>query len=247
MSNEAPVPMDQAPSGLVAEGLCAGYGRIPVLFDINLHVGPGEVIAILGHNGAGKSTLLKALFGLVDITGGVVTFNGAPITSAPTHARVRAGIAYSPQQDFVFRALTVRDNLRMATFSLDGDAHDREGNYDAVLELFPILGERLDQRAGTLSGGQQRMLSIGIALLTEPSLILLDEPSLGIAPRLLHEIMTALRNLVERTNVSLILVEQNVREAAAVADRAYVVRRGAMIHESSGSELLHREEIWELF
>jgi branched-chain amino acid transport system ATP-binding protein len=238
--------MSEPESRLAVRDLCAGYGRAPVLFDVSLYVAPGEVIAVLGHNGAGKSTLLRTLFGLVQATSGHIQFQGVDATSAPTHQRVGLGMAYSPQQDFVFRALTVRDNLRLGSFA----AHDADmvaARREEVLGLFPILRERLDQKAGTLSGGQQRMLSVGIALLTNPTLILLDEPSLGIAPKLLHEMMDALRSLVQRFGISLVLVEQNVLEAARLADRAYVLRRGAIIHESTGSELLAREEIWELF
>jgi branched-chain amino acid transport system ATP-binding protein len=231
---------------LVAESISAGYGKGPVLFDVSVHAAPGEVVAVLGHNGAGKSSLLRALFGLIPLQSGSITFDGVDISSVDTSRRVRLGMAYSPQQDFVFRNLSVRDNLRLARFGAPrGD--DQAERVDKVLTLFPILGERLNQRAGTLSGGQQRMLSIGIALLTKPTLIMLDEPSLGIAPKLLHEVMEALRVLVERSHIGLVLAEQNVREAAALADRAYVLRRGSVIHESTGAELLAREEIWELF
>jgi branched-chain amino acid transport system ATP-binding protein len=233
-------------AGLSVRGLHAGYGKTPVLFDVSIEVGPGEVVALLGHNGAGKSTLLRALFGLVQPTSGIIELDGIDITTMPTHRRVARGMAYSPQQDFVFRALTVRDNLRLARFGV-GDDETVAAREAEVFELFPILANRLDQRAGTLSGGQQRMLSVGIALLTNPTLIMLDEPSLGIAPKLLHEMIDALGSLVTRFGISLVLVEQNVHEAARLADRAYVLRRGAIIHSSSGAELLHRDEIWELF
>ena len=233
-------------AGLRATALRAGYGRSPVLFDVDLEVAPGEVVAVLGHNGAGKSTLLRTLFGLLVPESGRILFGDADLTVAPTHERVRAGMAYSPQQDFVFRELTIRDNLRLAAFAV-ADDHRIEARRDEVFELFPILAERLDQRAGTLSGGQQRMLSIGIALLTDPSLILLDEPSLGIAPKLVHEVMVALRSLVDRHGVGLVLAEQNVREAAALADRAYVIRRGEVVHHGPAAELLENDSIWELF
>jgi len=234
-------------AGLVATGVRAGYGRAPVLCDVDLCVAPGEVVAVLGHNGAGKSTLLKALFGLLPLSAGRIALDGTDVSAASTHVRVRRGLAYSPQHDFVFRGLSVGENLRLARFAVDDDAVV-ESRRAEVFELFPVLAERIGQGAGTLSGGQQRMLSIGIALLTDPTLILLDEPSLGIAPKLLHEVMTALRSLVDRRGIGIVLVEQNVRAAAVIADRVAVLRRGTVIHDGAGGEeLLGRDELWELF
>ena len=234
-------------TGLRATGLCAGYGPTPVLFEVDVHVAPGEIVAVLGHNGAGKSTLLKALFGLIAPTAGRVELGGTDVTAAPAHRRVADGIAYSPQQDFVFRDLTVGANLELARFSAARRDDAPTGSQADPLALFPVLAERTSQLAGTLSGGQQRMLSIAIALLTEPSLILLDEPSLGIAPRLVRETMDVLRGLADDLGIGLLVAEQNVREATRLADRVYVLRRGAVVHHGPASELLDGDALWELF
>jgi branched-chain amino acid transport system ATP-binding protein len=235
-------------AGLRASGLHAGYGPTPVLFDVDVHVAPGEVVAVLGHNGAGKSTLLKTLFGLLVPTAGRIELDGVDVTAAPPHRRAVDGIAYSPQQDFVFRDLTVGANLELARFSTGrkGGAEHMERTADP-LALFPILAERTGQLAGTLSGGQQRMLSIAIALLTAPSLILLDEPSLGIAPRLVREMMDVLRGLADEHGIGLLVAEQNVREATRLADRVSVLRRGAVVHHGPAAELLDGDARWELF
>ena len=235
-------------AGLRATGLHAGYGPTPVLFDVDVHVAPGEVVAVLGHNGAGKSTLLKSLFGLITPTAGQVELDGVDVTASPAHRRVADGIAFSPQQDFVFRDLSVGANLALARFSTRRRGGGATGERAAdPLALFPILAQRTGQLAGTLSGGQQRMLSIAIALLTEPSLILLDEPSLGIAPRLVREMMDVLRGLADEHGIGLLVAEQNVREAARLADRVYVLRRGAVVHHGPAAALLDGDGLWELF
>ncbi len=238
--------MSDTNAGLVAERLDAGYGSVGVLRQVDLRAAPGEVVAVLGHNGAGKSTLLKALFGLLPLTAGSVRLDGAEMGGLGSHERVRRGLSYSPQQHFVFSGLTVRENLHLAQFTVN----DREAiaaRRTEVFELFPMLADRLAQRAGTLSGGQQRMLSIGMALLTEPTVMLLDEPSLGVAPTVISDMMAALRRLAETKRIAVVLVEQNVKQAAEVADRVCVLRRGEVVHDGpADASLVDRDDLWTL-
>ncbi len=231
---------------LEVNGLTTGYRRKQVVFGVSLKVEPGEVVAVIGHNGAGKTTSLKAMFGLLPVWSGTVSFEGQVITNSPPNLNVRRGIAFIPQERAVFPDLTVAENLDLGGITVP-DAATRRRRLVEVFELFPVLQERRRQRAGTLSGGEQRMLSLGIALMVRPRLLLVDEPSLGLAPALVQRIMGTIRQICRDQGTSVLLVEQNVRQALQVADRVYVMRTGRVILEESGAALLARGQWWDLF
>ena len=233
------------PSLLSVERLSAGYGRRTVVFDVSLRVEPGEIVALFGHNGAGKTTTLRAIFGFQRPSSGTVVFKGQDVTSMPCAQKVSHGITLVPAEHFVFPDMSVLDNLRLGWHGKIGAATlDRLA---AVHGIFPILEERGAQIAGTMSGGQQRILSIGIALMAEPELILLDEPSLGLAPAMVQTVNKALRELADRDGVAMLLLEQNVSQALRVADRAYVMRSGQVILEETAEKMLARGQWWDLF
>ncbi|MDO9377455.1 MAG: ABC transporter ATP-binding protein [Nocardioidaceae bacterium] len=231
---------------LVASNLVCGYGKRSVLHDVSLSVGVGEVVTILGHNGAGKTTVLKALFGLVDLDAGTVTHEGRDISRSSTSARVLGGISYTPATGSIFRDLTVRQNLELGAFTVR-DPAVRAERLGQVHGLFPILGDRGNQVAGRLSGGQQRLLSIGLALMSGSELLLLDEPSLGIAPSLVQELFATIRELTRTAGISVVLVEQNVRAALPIADHVYYLRTGEILLSETGAEAAARDDWWELF
>ena len=234
------------PALLEVSGLRAGYGRRPVLFDAEMHVHRGEIVALFGHNGAGKTTTLNAVFGRVKPTGGKVTFGGRDITRAKGIANVERGMTLIPAEHFVFGDLTVLDNLRLGAFG-ESSGSKIDERMKQVFELFPILAEREKQLAGTMSGGQQRMLSIGIALMTGPQLLLLDEPSLGLSPTLVQQMMEVIKRLAAEQSLSVLMVEQNVVQTLGVVDRAYFMRSGRIILEEKAEELRGRETYWDLF
>ncbi len=217
----------------------AGYGRAAVLHGVSLEVERGEVVALLGANGAGKSTTLKTVSGIVHPSRGSVRFDGRDISHADPAAIVRMGVVHCPEGRQVFPDLTVRENLTMGGYARGG-----AGRIDAVLETFPALRDRLQQAAGTLSGGEQQMLAIGRSLMAEPRLLLLDEPSLGLAPMIVEWIFQIIAGFREQ-GVSVLLVEQNATLALGVADRAYVLSHGEVrhfgkAHEVRASEALQR-------
>ena len=231
---------------LEVRGLSAGYGPRQVVFDIDLNVRRGEVVAILGHNGAGKSTTLKSVFGLIKPLSGSVSYHGDEISGrAPAH-NVRDGMSFTPPEHFVFPDITVLNNLKLGGSAEKSEERKRE-RMEAVYDLFPILRERPKQLAGTLSGGQQRMVSLGIALMSGPRLMLLDEPSLGLAPALVQQVLEVVRKLADEQGIAVILLEQNVAAALAHADRAYIMRSGRMILEEPASVMLARGHWWDLF
>lgn len=224
----------------------AGYRRRPVVFDVSLDVHPGEIVAVLGHNGAGKTTTLKTAFGLVRPFSGAVSFDGRDVSKATCAAHVEMGMSYTPAERFVFPDLTVSANLRLGAL-LEPSRAVRQRRLDRVLELFPILDERADQLAGTFSGGQQRILSVGMALMSDPRLLLFDEPSLGVSPAITHQILSVLRTMADEDGRAVVLVEQNVGHALREADRVYVMRSGRMILEESADEMRRRKHWWDLF
>jgi branched-chain amino acid transport system ATP-binding protein len=236
-----------APDGplLHVQGLSAGYGRRTVVSDISFHVERGEIVAVFGHNGAGKTTTLRTVFGFQQARSGTVTFKGQNITNMPCAQKVSRGITFVPAEQFVFPDMSVLDNLRLGGHG--GGGRTMAERLTAVYETFPLLDERTAQLAGTMSGGQQRMLSIGIALMAEPELVLLDEPSLGLAPAMVQTVNNALRELTDRYSVSIVLLEQNVRQTLQIADRAYVMRSGRIILEESAEQMLQRGQWWDLF
>ena len=213
---------------LEANGLCAGYGAIPVLRDITLSIAQGESVGILGHNGMGKTTLLRTLIGALRATAGTVTLNGADITRAAPHARARLGMAYVPQGREIFPALSVTDNLRMGLVKTGQPGTD---GIDRLLADFPRLKPLLDRAGGSLSGGEQQLLALARALAGQPSLLLLDEPTEGIQPSIIEEIAETLSALRDRMQLTIVLVEQNLEFIAAVSQRVLVIKRGQLGEE----------------
>jgi branched-chain amino acid transport system ATP-binding protein len=225
---------------LEAQGLTSHYGRIPALKGIDLRIDPGELVALVGGNGAGKTTLLRALSGVQRVTGGRVWFEGEDITAARPDRRVRLGIAQVPEGRQVFGPLSVDDNLLLGAY-LRPRAEARQA-LGRVYDRFPALAERRRSPAGMLSGGQQQMLAIGRALMAAPRLLLLDEPSMGLAPRLVEEIFVAIRRLRE-AGTTIFLVDQNARAALAIADRGYVLETGRIVLAGAGAELAANEAV----
>lgn len=231
---------------LEVSGIECSHGRRPVLFDVDLTVKRGEIVAMFGHNGAGKTTTLNSIFGRVKPAKGTVTFEGTDITGKSAIDNVKRGMTLIPAERFVFADLTVLDNLRLGAYR-ESSRSVIEQRISDVYEIFPILEERSSQLAGTFSGGQQRMLSIGIALMTGPRLLLLDEPSLGLSPALVQQMMEVISRLAREQSLSVLLVEQNVVQTLGVVDRAYFMRSGRIILEENAEALRGRESYWDLF
>jgi branched-chain amino acid transport system ATP-binding protein len=230
---------------LVVRGLGAGYGNRQVVFDVDVRVGTGEVVLVLGHNGAGKTTLLKSVFGLLRPIGGAVHYRGKDVTRESCAVRVRQGMAFIPAERGVFGDLSVLENLKLGAIGSTSSELGRR--LDWVCELFPALAERRNQLSGTMSGGQQRMLSLGIALMSEPKLMLVDEPSLGLSPTLVQQVMDKIRELAETVGLSVLMLEQNVVQGLRVADRVYVIRSGRLLLEETAEQMRARGQWWDLF
>jgi branched-chain amino acid transport system ATP-binding protein len=226
-------------------GLCAGYGPKQVVHGIDLEVEAGEIVTLMGHNGAGKTTTIRTVLGSLPAKAGAVRLAGQDVTHAGVRHVVRAGVALIPSERFVFPDLTVHDNLQLGAANAPGS--NTAERLAEVQELFPILAERAKQQAGAMSGGQQRMVSLGIALMARPRLLLLDEPSLGLAPSVVETIFGRLRDLADRERLGILLLEQNVKQALLVADRCYVMRSGEIILEESAAALRMRHDYWDLF
>ena len=233
------VPDREAEALLEVRGLDAGYGDLQILTDVDLDVADGEYVTIVGPNGAGKSTVMKSVFGLTSLMGGTVTFEGADITGLRPEEIIREGIGYVPQNDNIFTSLTVRENLEMGAYILDSFPQDA---LDAVFERFPILEERQSQKAGTMSGGQRQMLAMGRALMLEPSLLLLDEPSAGLAPDLVDEMFDRI-DAINDAGTAVLMVEQNAKEALRRCDRGYVLANGQNRYMDDGDALLGDEQV----
>ena len=210
---------------LKVTGLHAGYGAIPVLYDISLNLAKGESVGILGHNGMGKTTLLRTLIGALRVNSGAVHFNGADVTRQPPHARAKSGMAYVPQGREIFPALTVMDNLRMG---LVKTGQTSTAPIEALLEDFPRIKPLLARAGGSLSGGEQQLLALARALVGRPTLLLLDEPTEGIQPSIIDEIAETLVALRDRMQLTIVLVEQNLEFIAAVSQRVLVIKRGQL-------------------
>ena len=225
---------------LAVQGLRSGYGKIEVLHDVGLAIEQGQIVTLIGANGAGKTTLLKTISGLIRPTAGTIEFEGKGIARRPAHKIVALGISQVPEGRAVLKRMTVMDNLRMGAF-VRRDAEIAR-DIDAVLARFPALAERRQQLAGTLSGGEQQMLAIGRALVARPRLLLMDEPSLGLAPKFVTRIFQTLREL-KQEGKTILLVEQNARQALQVADQAYVMERGRIVLSGSGQHLLNTPEV----
>lgn len=235
---------DFAKPVLKVRNLTASYGRIQVLHGINIKVGAGQLISLVGANGAGKTTLLKTISGLMSATGGTITLFGNAITSTPPDRRVRAGISLVPEGRQVFAPLSVEDNLRLGAYTRRDD--NREIDLERMYELFPILKQRRRLAAGMLSGGQQQMLAIARALMARPKMLLLDEPSMGLAPRLVQEIFEVIINFKDQ-GIPILLVEQNAQEALSIADYAYVLETGRVTAEGTGADLMQDDKVQQAY
>jgi len=220
---------------LEVQGLSASYGSSTVLRDVDLVVRPGEVVALIGPNGAGKTTLMRAAAGLVRANRGTVHLAGVDVTTRKPHQRAKAGLCLVPEGRGIFPSLTVRENLR-----LQGSSRQREETLDRILDAFPVLRDRVGLPAGSLSGGQQQMVALGRCLVTDPSVVLLDEVSMGLAPLIIDQIFDAVDGLA-RTGVALLLVEQYVTRALAMADSVYVLSRGAVSWHGAPTEITEEE------
>lgn len=233
---------------LAVENLTTYYGQIQALKDVTIGVEKGSLVSIVGSNGAGKTTLLASIYGLIPYQKGKVHFSGIDVTNASTVYLVRLGMALVPERREIFSDLSVQDNLLLGAYKhiMRRERVRTKANFNFIYELFPILKERSRQRAGTLSGGEQQMLAIGRALMSSPETLLLDEPSLGLAPIIVSEIFTTIKKL-NQGGVTLLLVEQNAMQALKVANYAYVLQVGEVAKEGLCSELLNNEEIRKMY
>ncbi|MHB1164153.1 MAG: ABC transporter ATP-binding protein [Candidatus Nanopelagicales bacterium] len=239
--------MDNGGSPLLdARGITAGYGKNRVLTSVGLHVQPGEIVGVLGHNGAGKTTLLKCLFRMHPLEAGEVTFKGRSITKSGNAQTAASGMSFTPSERPIFRDLSVIQNLELGAHTIKERALVGQ-RMEEVITMFPILGERSGELAGRFSGGQQRQLSLGMALMVHPELMLLDEPSLGISPAVVNKTFETIRELSIQRGTSVLIVEQNVKAVTRIADRIYVLRNGEMVLEESGEAARARTEWWHLF
>jgi branched-chain amino acid transport system ATP-binding protein len=223
-----------------ARALSAGYGRVQVLWDVDLRVGDNEIVALIGPNGAGKTTLLRALTGMVEVRSGTLVFRGETVQGRTVEQIVDLGISHVPEGRRLFPGLTVRDNLRL------GGWRSRNADLDRVVELFPLLGQRLNQIAGSMSGGEQQMCAIGRGLMSEPHLMMIDELSLGLAPVVVDEIIARLPDIAS-SGTSILLVDQDVDAALTVAERAYVLETGHVVLSGEASALLADPRVKESY
>ncbi len=228
---------------LTVDGVTSGYGEMEVLHDVSLAVGEGEMVSIIGPNGAGKSTLMKAVFGLLKPWQGAIRFQNEEIGGLLPDQIVRRGMCYVPQVENVFPSLTVEENLEMGAFVLKAPLKERK---ERVFELFPHLAERRRQRAGKMSGGERQMVAMGRALMLDPKLLLLDEPSAGLAPLLVDMIFERIKD-INRMGVAILMVEQNARKSLALAHRAYVLANGQNRIDGPGNILLKDPEVGRLY
>lgn len=229
---------------LELKGMSVNYGPVPALRRISLHVDAGEIVTLLGPNGAGKTTTLKAIYGIIPALQGEVLFFGEPIKGLPPYKSVNMGMGFVTEEKTIFPPMSVMDNLILGGYSRRGreKKEEREQNYATVFNLFPILKSREKQKAGTLSGGEQQMLAVGMALMSNPKLLLMDEPSLGLAPLIVAEVMRVISEL-RKKGISIFLVEQNAQAALKIADRGYVMEGGEIITEGTAKQLLHDEKV----
>lgn len=235
--------MSDAEPLLETRDLDAGYGDLQILDDVDMRVDDGEYVTIVGPNGAGKSTVMKSVFGLTTHMGGEVIFDGSDITGLRPEDIIHEGLGYVPQNDNVFGALTVEENLEMGAYILDEVPQDQ---LRVIYDRFPILEERKTQKAGTLSGGQQQMLAMGRALMLDPDLLMLDEPSAGLAPDLVDDMFDRIDGIND-AGTAILMVEQNAKEALRRCDRGYVLVQGQNRYEDSGDALLNDDEVRQEF
>lgn len=230
---------------LEVKNLDVGYQDKQVTFDVTVSVDAGEFVAIIGHNGAGKTTLLKAICGYLKATAGSVTYKGADITNQSPAINVRRGLSFVHQEKCLFPNLSVLENLQLAAYAI-GKTKDLEARLEHTYRLFPILRDRTAQLAETLSGGQQKQLAVGMAMLVQPDLLLLDEPSLGLSPNIVKDMGNVLKE-IQDMGTAVLLVEQNVKMAISLAQRTYVMRTGQIILEDTHENMMKRTSLWDLF
>ena len=234
---------DQSPDAVIEiENLAAGYSSVPVVRDLDLTVGAGEVVALLGPNGAGKTTTLLTISGLLRVLHGSVTVLGEPVVFGSPHRVARRGLAHVAEDRSLFFDLTVKENLRLG---LRGVSGSNASNYDAALDLFPALQTLLGRRAGLLSGGEQQMLAMARALVSRPRALLVDEMSLGLAPIIVEQLLPLVRDVADQTGAGVLIVEQHIHMALEVADRAYVMNHGEVVVEGPAAELAERRDLLE--
>lgn len=230
---------------LEVKNLDVGYQDKQVTFDVSVSVDAGEFVAIIGHNGAGKTTLLKAICGYLKATAGSVTYKRADITNQSPAINVRKGLSFVHQEKCLFPNLSVLENLQLAAYAI-GKTKDLESRLEQTYRLFPILRDRTAQLAETLSGGQQKQLAVGMAMLVQPDLLLLDEPSLGLSPNIVKDMGNVLKE-IQDMGTAVLLVEQNVKMAISLAQRTYVMRTGQIILEDTHENMMKRTSLWDLF
>jgi len=221
---------------LTLENISTRYGRIPMLMDVSLEIEKGQIACVLGANGAGKTTLLKAILGMVKADTGSITLNGASIDAMPTHKRVEKGIAVAASAAGSLHKMTVENNLKMGAYYIN-DKKILNERLEEVYQSFPILKERLHQKAGTLSGGERTMLTIARAVINKPTLLMLDEPSLGLAPIMVEETFKIIKRLNEKEKMTILLVEQNAEKALGVSHYGYVIQKGQIVFKGDAEEL----------
>ncbi|MFS2115430.1 ABC transporter ATP-binding protein [Herbaspirillum frisingense] len=243
----AQVHPDPAPALLETRQLVVGYGGRPVLRDFDFRLLPGEVLCLIGHNGAGKSTLLKTLFGLVARQEGQVLLDGQPLAVVEPRRLCAAGVSLVPEGRGVFPGLTVAETMKTGLWAAGVAEGERQARLDWVMSVLPALRQFYGRRAGTLSGGQQQMVSIGRALLSRPRCLLMDEPSIGLAPKLFQDLLQPIRQLQRETGMAILLVEQNVKQALKISDRVVVMKSGAIIREALPAELDDNAKLMELY
>lgn len=226
---------------LKVEDLKVAYGKIEAVKGISFEVNEGEIVCLVGTNGAGKTTTLRTLSGLLKPTAGSITFDGHPLVGVPAHRIVSMKLAHSPEGRHIFPRLTIEENLQLGAF-LRSDKEGIEKDIKRAYDLFPILGERRKQAAGTLSGGEQQMLAMGRALMCQPKLLMLDEPSMGLSPLMMQKIMATIAEL-KSTGTTILLVEQNAQAALSLADHAHVMEIGKIVLSGTGQDLLHNEDV----
>jgi ABC-type branched-subunit amino acid transport system ATPase component len=232
---------------LEVQDIYSGYVQdFDILKGVSLHVKPGEIVCVIGPNGAGKSTVFKALYGFLEIRQGRVLFDDRDITNIRPQNALKAGITIVPQLRSIFPQMTVYENLEMGMY-LENDNDRIKQRIDYILDLFPRLGERAKQNAGTMSGGEQRMLEIGRALMWEPKLVLMDEPSAGLAPLITKTIFSNIRRLNDEIGLTVLMIEQNARQGLEISDRGYVLELGQNSYEGTGKELLRNDEVRRAF